>query len=90
MIHLSPEIEALARRLATVQGLSIEQAIKQALEQSARTAGIACQPQKRSDNSSSSVAARNARIDQVVDTITKMPVLDPRSPREIMDDLNDL
>ena len=89
MIHLSPEIEALARQLATVQGLSIEQAIKQALEQSARRAGIAFQPQKRSD-SASSIAARNALIDQVVESIAKMPVLDPRSPREIMDDLDAL
>jgi antitoxin VapB len=90
MVHLSPETEALARRLALAQGLSIEQAIKQALEQSARAAGIASQPQQRSDNSPKAVAARMARIDQVVDDLANMPVLDRRSPREIMSDLNAL
>ena len=90
MIHLSQETEALARRLALAQGLSIEQAIKQAIEQSARAAGIASQPQQRSDNSPKAVAARITRIDQVVDDLANMPVLDRRSPREIMSDLNAL
>jgi antitoxin VapB len=90
MVHLSQETETLARRLAMAQGLSIEQAIKQALEQSARAAGVASGPQQRSDNSAKAVAARMARIDQVVDDLANMPVLDRRSPREIMSDLNAL
>jgi hypothetical protein len=79
MVHLSQETEALARRRATAQGLSIEEAIKQALEQSARAAGMVCQPQKRSDNSPKAIAARLARIDQAINDLAKLPVLDPRS-----------
>ena len=90
MIQLSQETEALAQRLAAAQGISMEEAIKQAIEQSARAAGIASQPQKQRDSSPKAVAARKARIDEIADDIAKMPVLDPRSPREIMDDLNAL
>ena len=90
MVQLSQETEALARRLAAAHGISMEEAIKRALEQSAREAGIVSQPQKRRDQSPKAVAARKARIDELADDIAKMPVLDPRSPREIMDDLNAL
>jgi len=90
MVLLSQETEALARRLAVAQGISMEEAIKQALEHKAREAGIESPPQKRRDCSPKAVAARKARIDQAANDIAKMPVLDPRSPREIMDDLNAL
>ena len=88
MIHLSEETAALARRLAAAQGLSLEDAVRQAIEQSARKAGVASQPQRQRDRSPEAIAARKARIDVIVAEIAKMPVLDPRSPREIMDDLN--
>lgn len=41
MIHLSPETEALAKRLAAAQNVSIEDAIKLAIEEKARAAGVA-------------------------------------------------
>ena len=41
MIELSQETEALARRLAAAQRLSVEDAIRQALEERARKAGLA-------------------------------------------------
>jgi antitoxin VapB len=90
MINLSQETVALARRLAAAQGLSMEDAIKQALEQSAREAGLASETRKPRDQSPKAIAARKAGIDQIVKEIAKLPVLDPRSPREIMDDLNAL
>jgi hypothetical protein len=34
------------------------------------------------------VVARHARTDRLVAELASMPVLDPRSPRDIMDDLN--
>jgi antitoxin VapB len=90
MINLSPETVALAQRLGAAQGLSTEDAIKQAIEQCAREAGVVAEPERRRDLSAEAVAARKARIDRIVDEIATMPVLDPRSPREIMDDLNAL
>jgi antitoxin VapB len=90
VIHLPKETEALARRLATVRGLSMEDAVKQAIEQSAREAGVASQPEKPRDESPHAVAARRARMDAIIAEIARMPVLDPRSPREITDDLNAL
>lgn len=35
------------------------------------------------------LAARRARIDRIVAEIAALPVLDPRSPQEIMDDINE-
>ncbi len=88
MINLSRETVALAQRLAAAHGLSVEDAIKQANEQCAREAGVMAKPERRRDLSAEAIAARKARIDRIVDEIAAMPVLDPRSPREIMDDLN--
>lgn len=89
MINLSQELEALARRLADAQSVSIEDAIKQALEARAHAAGIVTAHRPR-DRSPRAVAARRAHLDRAVREIAAMPVLDPRSPREIMDDLNSL
>jgi antitoxin VapB len=74
MINLSQETEALAKRLAAAQSLSVEDAIRLALEEKARAA----------------VAARHARTNRFVAELAAMPVLDRRSPNEIMDDLNAL
>jgi antitoxin VapB len=90
MVQLSQETEALARRLAAAQGISMDEAIRQALEQKAREAGLVPKPGKHRDTSPKAVAARKAGLDAVADDIAKMPVLDPRTPREIMDDLNAL
>jgi antitoxin VapB len=90
VIHLSEDTIALARRLAAAQGISIEDAIKQAVEQKAREAGVTPNPGWRRDLSAAAIAARKARMDQAANEIAAMPVRDPRSPREIMDDLNAL
>lgn len=90
MISLSQEIEALAKRLAAAQSLSVEDAIRLALEEKARAAGVVIEPRHPRDQSPEAVAARHARTDRFVAELAAMPVLDPRSPQEIMDDLNAL
>jgi antitoxin VapB len=90
MIHLSPETMALARRLAAAQGVSMEDAVKLAVEQSAREMGLAPSPPKQRDVSSQAVATRKRRIDETVQRISELPILDPRTPREIVDDINAL
>ena len=89
MINLSQEIEVLARRLAQAKRLTVEDTIRMILEDRARAEGIAVESRPR-DQSAEAVAARRARTDKLVATFAAMPILDPRSPREIMDDLNAL
>jgi antitoxin VapB len=88
MINLSRETETLAVRLAAAQRLSVEVAIRQALEAQARAAGVLPAPHRPRDQSPEAVAARHARTNRLVAELASMPVLDPRSPRDIMDDLN--
>lgn len=90
MINLSRETEALAKRLAVTQSLSVEDAVRLALEDKARAAGIALEARQPRDQSPKSVAARHARTNRFVAELAAMPVLDPRSPRAIMDDLDSL
>ena len=87
MINLSQEIETLARRLAQAQSRTVEDAIRVALEDKARAEGIIPEPRAR-DQSPQAVAIRRARTDKFVATLSALPILDPRPPREIMDDLN--
>lgn len=90
MINLSQETEALAKRLAETQSLSVEDAIRLALEEKARAAGVVMEPRHPRDQSPEAIAARRARTNRFVAELAAMPVLDPRSPHEIMDDLNAL
>lgn len=88
MLDLSQETEALAKRLAAMQRLSIDDAVRQALEERARSARLAAG--SRRDASPAAIAARRARLHRFVAELAAMPVLDPRSPQEIADDLNAL
>jgi hypothetical protein len=88
MINLPPETEALAQRLALAKRLSVEQVIRLALEEKIRAESIAPHSGQPRDPSPTAVAARRARTDRLVATLAGMPVLDRRSPRDIMDDLN--
>jgi len=87
MIALSKETEALARRLAAAQSLPVDDAVRRALENWARVAGVSAESCRR-DQSPAAIAARKASVDRIVAEIAAMPILDPRDPREIMDDLN--
>jgi antitoxin VapB len=80
MNHLPREIEALAQRLAAAQQISVEEAIRQALEEKARAAGL--EPIQR---------PRRMSVDEMLAVgaeIAAMPLLDQRSPSEIMDELD--
>jgi antitoxin VapB len=90
MIHLSRETEMLAERLAAAQHLSVEAAIRQALEAQARAAGVLPKPRGSRDQSPEAVTARHTRTDQFVARLAALPILDPRSPSEIMEELNAL
>jgi antitoxin VapB len=70
-----------------MQGVSVDEAIAYAIEQSALAIGVARKPR---DMSPEAIAARIALMEQIADEIAAMPVLDPRSPKEIMDELNEL
>jgi antitoxin VapB len=89
MIHLSQENEVLASRLAAAQRVSVDEAIRQALEAQVRVVGVLPEP-KRRDLSPAAIAKRKAGIEQAIADFAAMPVLDPRSPNEIMDDINAL
>jgi antitoxin VapB len=88
MLELSQETEALAKRIAVLQRLSIDDAVRRALEEHARNAGLSARLIR--DPSPEAVASRRARLAQFVAELAVMPVLDPRSPQEIADDLDPL
>jgi antitoxin VapB len=90
MINLSRETVAFAERIAAAKGLTLEDAVRQALEAWARAENIATAPLAPRDTSPAAVARRKASIDTIVAEIAGLPILDPRSPREIMDDLDSL
>jgi len=88
MIGLSQETEALARRLAAAQSVTVDDAIRLALEARARATGVLPEPARPHDRSPDAIGRRRARMDQIVQEIAAMPVLDRRSAAEIMDDIN--
>ena len=81
MIHLTQESEALALKLAAAQRVPVEAAIQRALENEARISGIAPAAPTR----------RRMTVDQMLalgSEIAALPIRDPRSPSQIMDELN--
>ncbi|ULO23519.1 type II toxin-antitoxin system VapB family antitoxin [Methylocystis sp. SB2] len=82
MITLSRETEVLAERLAAARRVSVDEAVRQALEASARAAGVSPE-QRRRRMTVEQMQALGAEI-------AALPILDPRSPQEIMDDINEL
>ena len=81
MITLSQDVETLARRVAAVERTTVEDAIRRALEDRAQANGVATDARRRRRMSAEEMLAVGAEI-------AAMPLLDLRSPREIMDDLS--
>ena len=81
MITLSQDVETLARRVAAVERTTVEDAIRRALEDRAQANGVARQTRVRRRMTAQQMLAVGAEI-------AAMPLLDPRTPREIMDDLD--
>jgi antitoxin VapB len=76
MIELSDEIEALARKIADARGVSVEDVVAEAIEQSASRTPLS--PRRMTV----------AEMLAVGDEIAALPLLDPRSPKELMEDVN--
>ncbi|WP_245434537.1 type II toxin-antitoxin system VapB family antitoxin [Methylocystis rosea] len=72
----------MAERLAAARRVSVDEAVRQALEASARAAGVS-PAQRRRRMTVEQMQALGAEI-------AALPILDPRSPQEIMDDINEL
>ena len=87
MLDLSPATEALARRLAEAQCLSPDELIRQALEARLPKA-LKVAPSGRL--SAEDIARRRSSLARAVRDIAALPDLDPRTSREIMDDLDPL
>lgn len=83
-------MEALAQRIALAKGVAVDDAIHGALENTARAEGITLETRRPRDQSAEAVAARRARIDEIVREVAALPVLDPRSTQELIDELNEL
>jgi antitoxin VapB len=83
MIDLSHETEALARQLAAARKLPVDAIIREALEASARRTGVTEELQRRKRMTVEEMLAAGAEI-------AAMPLLDPRSPQDIIDDINAL
>jgi antitoxin VapB len=78
MIELPDEIEALARKLADARGVSVEHVVTEAIVQSA---------------SRTLLSPRRMTVTEMLavgDEIVALPLLDPRSPKELMEDVNAL
>lgn len=86
MIDLSQETETLAQRVAEARHVSVDAAVRDALEISASAAGIPTAA--RRDASAQAIAARRECADRFTRDLAAMPVLDKRPLHEIIDDLN--
>ena len=80
MVHLSQEAEAFATRIAARAGVPVDAAIRRALESEARRLGLPAEARSRRMSAQQMLAAGAE--------IAALPVLDPRAPREIMDDVS--
>jgi hypothetical protein len=70
---------------AALQGLSVEEAVAEAIEQRAVALGVTGTPQ---DTSPEAIARRKAETERIIDEINALPVLDPRSWREILEEVS--
>jgi antitoxin VapB len=83
MINLTDETVTLAERIAGAQHVTVDAAIRAALEELAKNRHI--------DIGVTRLERRRLSIEEMLavgDEIAAMPLLDSRSPQEIMDDLN--
>jgi antitoxin VapB len=83
MIKLSEDVETLARLVAAAERTSVEDTIRRALEDRARTKGVNLVARHGRRMTAEQMVALGAEI-------AAMPLLDSRSPGEIMDDLSAL
>ncbi len=89
MLILSDETEKLAKKLASLEGIKVDLAVQAAiLARYIETNKFSDLPGKRDDRSG---ARRDAqRLLNVGGEIADLPLLDARSPQEIIDDIHAL
>ena len=90
MINLSQETEALAQRVALAKRVGVDDAFAARLKIRRRPRALPLSLAGRCDQSAEAVAARHARIDEIVREVAALPVLDPRPTQALIDDLNEL
>jgi antitoxin VapB len=78
VLHLSPETEALAKRIAEAWHVPVEQAVRLAVEASAR---IAAEPPPRPEMSKAELIRR---MEEISARSGARPLVDPRSPDELL------
>lgn len=83
MLHLTHDTEQLARKVAARVGRRPEDLIRAALEREAKALGVYTDQPGRQRMTVEQMIALGKKV-------TALPLLDPRSPAEIMDDLNEL
>jgi len=83
MLHIAHDTEQLARRVAARLGRKPEDVIRAAVEREAKALGVADDQPARKRMTVEEMLAIGRKV-------AAMPVLDPRSPQEIADDLNEI
>jgi hypothetical protein len=81
MIMLPPETERLARLVAVHSGKTPEDVLKEDVENRARIAGIAIAETVKPGG-----AIDMNRVRQITRRVASKPLLDPRPPKEILDE----
>lgn len=82
-----PKIEELAQELANRTGETLEQAVTRALEERilrSKTDAKTRAARLNNPRSEADIAARTAAIMEIVERVKKLPVLDDRTPDEII------
>jgi antitoxin VapB len=80
MITLPPETEELARLVAARSGSTLEDVLKEGVEMEARIAGVAI-----AESSAPRKPAQVDRAREIAKRIASRPLLDPRPPRDILE-----
>jgi antitoxin VapB len=79
-LQLPRETERLARLVAARVGRKPEEFIRAVIEREAKALGITDKPRRR---------PTIAELAEFGEMASRLPILDPRSPEEIADDLNE-
>jgi antitoxin VapB len=78
MIHLSQQTEMLARQLAAARGISVEEAVKLAIEESSKEIS----PPAAGNKLTKDELIR--RMEKISARCGARPLIDPRSPDELL------
>ena len=79
-VTLPPETEELARLVAARSGKTLEDVLKEGVEMEARIAGVAV-----AESTARRTPARIDRAREIAKRIASRPLLDPRTPRDILE-----